>query len=172
MKQFDDGWNFRMLALAVVEQAVIDYRVSLEARVIHEDAKVRPIRVKRIDRLPTMITAEEVSTIRPFLFRGGLETWLVAFKLNVNASSIRRGLKHIEKNFKRSCHEGYLNDKQQGIYGENGEDSETTGHIETEMELETPSLLLRDPQPGHQTPGETTLEAFLRSGWGPPCQND
>lgn len=116
MKQCDDGWNFRMLALAVVEQAVIDYRVSLEARVIHEDGKVRPIIIKRADRLPTMLLADEVKTLRPFLFKGGLEVWLLAFRLNVNASSIRRGLKHIEKNFKRSCHEGYLNDKQQGLY--------------------------------------------------------
>ena len=116
MKQCDDAWNFRMLALAVVEQAVIDYRVSLEARVIHEDGKVRPILIKRVERLPTMLLADEVKTLRPFLFKGGLEVWLLAFRLNVNASSIRRGLKHIEKNFKRSCHEGYLNDKQQGLY--------------------------------------------------------
>jgi hypothetical protein len=160
-----------MLALAVVEQAVIDYRVSLEARVIHEDGKVRPIRVKRVP-LPTMLIADEVRSLRPFLFRGGLEKWLFAFKLRVNASSIRRGLKQMRKSFKRSCHEGYLNGTQQGIYKQNGTHKETTGENQMEIELETPSLLLRDAQPGHQTPGKTTLEAFLKARWGPPCQEE
>ena len=171
MKQYDDGWNHRMLALAVVEQAVIDYRVSLEARVIREDAKVRPIRVNR-ESLPTMLTPDEVKTLRPFLFRGGLEKWIASFKLRVNASSIRRGLKHLQKSFKRSCHEGYLNGTQQGIHGQNGTHTQTTEDIEMEIELETPSLLLRDAQPGHQTPGKTPLEAFLKARWGPPCQEE
>ncbi len=157
-----DGWNFRILALAVIEQAVIDYRVCLEAGLVDPDAKFRPGRVARARRLPTMLEPEEIKSLRPFLFRGGIEVWIRTCELRVNATSIRRGLLHQDKQFKRSCHEGYLTNEQQGNVPPAGPGGGDNQDVNEQMDYETQSLLLREASPLREIAHNATLEAFLK----------
>ena len=158
----DDGWNFRVLALAVIEQAVIDYRVTLEAGLVDADGKFRPGRVARAKRLPTMMEPEDIKSLRPFLFRGGVEVWIKGCELRVNGASIRRGLRHQEKNFKRSCHEGYLTNEQQGNVPPPGPSGSNHQDVTGPIDYETQSLLLREATPLREIAHNATLEAFLK----------
>jgi len=96
----------RMLAAAVVEQAVIDIRVSEQHKLINPDT----LNAKRNlpKRLPTLLDKEDLRSLATFINRD-LETFIEATGLQLSADAIRRGIKvNRGKTFKKFCSESAI----------------------------------------------------------------
>ena len=96
----------RMLAAAIVEQAVVDIRVSEQHKLINPDT----LNAKRNlpKRLPTLLDKEDVRSLSTFINRD-LETFIEATGLQLSADAIRRGIKvNRGKPFKKFCSESAI----------------------------------------------------------------
>ena len=96
----------RMLAAAVVEQAVIDIRVSEQHKLINPDT----LNAKRNlpKRLPTLLDKEDLRSLATFINRD-LEAFIEATGLQLSADAIRRGIRiNRGKPFKKFCSESAI----------------------------------------------------------------
>ena len=96
----------RMLAAAVVEQAVVDIRISEQHKLINPDT----LNAKRNlpKRLPNLLDKEDLTSLRTFINRD-LELFIEATGLQLSADAIRRGIRtNRGKAFKRFCSESAI----------------------------------------------------------------
>ena len=96
----------RMLAAAVVEQAVVDIRISEQHKLINPDT----LNAKRNlpKRLPNLLDKEDLTCLRTFINRD-LELFIEATGLQLSADAIRRGIRtNRGKAFKRFCSESAI----------------------------------------------------------------
>ena len=96
----------RMLAAAVVEQAVVDIRISEQHKLINPDT----LNAKRNlpKRLPHLLDKEDLTSLRTFINRD-LELFIEATGLQLSADAIRRGIRtNRGKAFKRFCSESAI----------------------------------------------------------------
>ena len=96
----------RMLAASVVEQAVVDIRISEQHKLINPDT----LNAKRNlpKRLPNLLDKEDLTSLRTFINRD-LELFIEATGLQLSADAIRRGIRtNRGKAFKRFCSESAI----------------------------------------------------------------
>jgi hypothetical protein len=96
----------RLLATAVIEQAVLDARVAFSAGIINDQFQV----TRQHRTLPLGMMPRDVHSLASF-FNQNLDTFVEHTGLKINADAIRYGTrKNINKPFKRICHESAIQD--------------------------------------------------------------
>jgi hypothetical protein len=96
----------RMLAAAVIEQAVIDVRIAKHHNLI--DKETLEANKDLPDKLPQLLTVDDIQTLKSFITTD-LESFISATGLYLEASAIRRGIKSSqESSFKKFCSESSI----------------------------------------------------------------
>jgi len=96
----------RMLAAAVVEQAVVDIRISEQHKLINPNTLHAKHNLPK--RLPNLLDKEDLTSLRTFITRD-LDVFIEATGLRLSADAIRRGIKTNKgKAFKRFCSESAI----------------------------------------------------------------
>ena len=96
----------RMLAAAVVQQAVVDNRISEQHKLINPNSLHVKYRLPK--RLPNLLDKEDLTSLRTFINRD-LDLFIEATGLQLSADAIRRGIKtNTGKAFKRFCSESAI----------------------------------------------------------------
>jgi hypothetical protein len=96
----------RLLATAVIEQAVLDARIAFSAGIINDQFQV----TNQQQTLPTGMMPRDVHSLASF-FNRNLDDFVEHTGLKINPDAIRYGTrKNIDKTFKRICHESPIQD--------------------------------------------------------------
>ena len=96
----------RLLATAVIEQAVLDARVAFNAGVINDQFQI----IRSKGSLPDRMMRRDIQSLASF-FNRNLESFVEHSGLKVTAEAIRYGTRrNITKPFKRVCHESAIQD--------------------------------------------------------------
>jgi len=96
----------RLLATAVIEQAVLDARAAFSAGIINDQFQI----VRSHGSLPDRMMRRDIQSLQSF-FNCNLDSFVEYSGLKLNADAIRYGTKrNIGKPFKRICHESAIQD--------------------------------------------------------------
>ena len=96
----------RLLATAVIEQAVMDARAAFSAGVINDQFQIK----RAQGTLPDRMLPRDIHSLVSF-FNRNLDSFVECSGLKINAEAIRYGTrKNIGKPFKRICHESAIQD--------------------------------------------------------------
>ena len=95
----------RMLAAAIVEQAVIDTRIAKHHNLVNHTTLEANKNLPK--RLPQLLEADDLFTLKSFI-NSDLESFLDSTGLNISADTIRRGIKTNYTSFKKYCSESSI----------------------------------------------------------------
>ena len=96
----------RMLAAAIVEQAVLDIRISQQHKLINPDTFNANSKLPK--QLPTLLDKEDIQSLATFINRD-LDTFIEATGLQISADAIRHGIKiNRGRPFKKFCSESSI----------------------------------------------------------------
>lgn len=101
-----DSDSRKMLASAVIEQAVIDARSAYQEGVIDDEFRI----LKNQAPLPDRMQPRDIHSLASF-FNQNLESFVDTLGIAIEPDVIRHGTrKNISKPFKRICHESAIQD--------------------------------------------------------------
>ena len=95
----------RLLATAVIAQAVIDFRIARQHNLI--DSETLKAKENLPKRLPQQLEADDLATLKSFIFRD-LEPFIDYTGLRISAGAVRRGIKSGNSSFKKFCSESSI----------------------------------------------------------------
>ena len=94
-----------LIATAVIEQAVIDFRIARQYNLI--DSETLKAKENLPKRLPQQLEADDLASLKSFIFRD-LEPFIDYTGLRISAGAIRRGIKNGNGSFKKFCSESSI----------------------------------------------------------------